>query len=173
MNEVCSTKWKWIFLSTFGLEAMWQPPWHGHPFQGCPPNSSMGSPLVPHPGVLPCGGCGGCGPPVHPMGPQLSSCGPSGQWLPQARVDGIPLLWWIRRAWIVTTITLQYLALLLHMVLLLWLSNLVLWIHIHDKIQFQILHPRHLCRALARTSTSWKKDLEQLSTRNLKVWPKL
>ena len=42
----------------------------------------MGSPLGPHPGVLPCGGCGGCGPPVHPMGPQLSSCGPSGQWLP-------------------------------------------------------------------------------------------
>ena len=70
------------FFPPFGLEAMWQPLWHGHPFHGCPPNSSMGSPLGPHPGVLACGGCGGCGPPVHPIGPQLSSCGPSGQWLP-------------------------------------------------------------------------------------------
>ena len=66
------------------FEAMWQPPWHGHPFQGCPQNQSMGSPIGPHPGVLPCGGCGGCGPQVHSMGPQLSSCGPSGQWLPPA-----------------------------------------------------------------------------------------
>ena len=61
---------------------MWQPPWHCHPFQRCRPNPSIGSPLGPHPGVLPCGGCGGCSPPVHPMRPQLSSCGPSGQWLP-------------------------------------------------------------------------------------------
>ena len=64
---------------------MWQPTWHGHPFQGCPQSPSIGSPLGPHPGVLPCGGCGGCSPPVHPMGPQLSSCGPSGQWLPQGQ----------------------------------------------------------------------------------------
>ena len=71
------------FFPPFDFEAMWQPPWHGHPFQGCPPNPAIGSPLGPHPGVLPCGGCGGCSPPVHPMGPQLSSCGPSGQWLPQ------------------------------------------------------------------------------------------
>ena len=70
------------FLPPFDFEAMWQPPWHCHPFQRCPPNPSIGSPLGPHPGVLPCGGCGGCSPPVHPMGPQLSSCGPSGQWLP-------------------------------------------------------------------------------------------
>ena len=61
---------------------MWQPTWNGHPFQGCPQSPSIGSPLSPHPGVLPCGGCGGCSPPVHSMGPQLSSCGPTGQWLP-------------------------------------------------------------------------------------------
>ena len=72
-----------FFSPLFDFEAMWQPPWHGHPFQGCPPSPSIGSPLGPHPGVLPCGGCGGCSPPVHPMGPQLSSCGPCGQWLPQ------------------------------------------------------------------------------------------
>ena len=72
------------FCPIFDFEAMWQPPWHGHPFQGCPQNQSLGSPLGPHPGVLPCGGCGGCGPPVHSMGSQLSSCGPSGHWLPPA-----------------------------------------------------------------------------------------
>ena len=46
---------------------------------------SIGSPLGPHSGVLPCGGCGGCSPPVHPMGPQISSCGPSRQCLPQGQ----------------------------------------------------------------------------------------
>ena len=71
------------FSPIFDFEAMWQPPWHGPSISRVSSKSEhWEAPLGPHPGVLPCGGCGGCGPPVHPMGPQLSSCGPSGQWFP-------------------------------------------------------------------------------------------
>ena len=144
------------------------------PFQGCPQSPSIGSPLGPHPGVLPCGGCGGCSPSVNFMGPQLSSCGPTGQWLYlQDKEFGILPIWWIYLAWIVAAIILEYLDPQLLKVLPLCLFNLVLSIRIKDKIQFQTLRPRHLCQVLEWTLVNWKKDWEKLSTRNLKVWLKL